>query len=76
MNDSLRNIKLDNLAIREKILYHKQRVQIINLLFLPKIAFRMNVIKYDEKTLNEINETNKKAVAHGLQVQWRLKDER
>jgi hypothetical protein len=36
--------------ITNKNIYIKERIKIINILFVPKILYKMNVVKFDQKT--------------------------
>ena len=46
---------MDLWSIKERNLFTRQKVGIINLMYMPKMAYRMNVIEYDRKSIDEIN---------------------
>ena len=53
--ESIINLKRDLGRIKDRCYFTKQKIKLINLVFLAKISYRMNITKYNKKYIKEIN---------------------
>lgn len=78
-NQELRStgtLDLDLEKIYRKCYTIKQKVRIINLLFIPKIRYRLQVAKFSERRLEELDRRNSKFLIEELRLPPNLKRER
>jgi hypothetical protein len=52
---SLAQLRQDIWRTEDRSLFTRQRIKIINLMYIPKMAYRMNVVEYDNKQIDKMN---------------------
>jgi hypothetical protein len=62
--------------ITNKNIYIKERIKVINILFIPKILYKMNVVKFDQKNLNLMNNILKKEAKKAIRCPNNYMNER
>jgi hypothetical protein len=52
---TLSQLRIDVWKTEDRFLFTRQKIKIINLMYIPKIAYRMNAIEYDRRNIDKMN---------------------